>query len=79
MCFYFSGSLISDLSYSRCEDDLDLTETNCGKIWKKHRPSLPAPVNRNSTNKRQSLALMQTNMLNTFIEKSNVSELELNF
>lgn len=29
-----TGSLFSDLSYSRCEDDLTLTETNCGKTWK---------------------------------------------
>ncbi|PNF38684.1 hypothetical protein B7P43_G17870 [Cryptotermes secundus] len=68
-----TGSLFSDLSYSRCEDDLDLTETNCGKIWKKHRPSLPAPGNPNSTNKRQSLAFMQTNILNNHIEKSNMA------
>jgi hypothetical protein len=73
MCFYFSGSLLSDLSYSRCEDDLDLTETNCGKIWKKHRPSLPTPGNANSTNKRHSLASVQTNILNSLVEKGNVS------
>jgi hypothetical protein len=37
-----SGSLLSDLSYSRSEDDLDSTLTRCGKVLKKHRPSLAA-------------------------------------
>jgi hypothetical protein len=50
-----AGSLISDLSYSRYEDDLDLNETNCGKTWKKHRPSLPAPGNPNSKKKKNKI------------------------
>lgn len=33
-----TGSLLSDFSYSRSEDDLDSSVVH-GKTWKKHRPS----------------------------------------
>jgi hypothetical protein len=49
-----SGSLLSDLSYSRSEDDLDSTLTRCGKVWKKHRPSLTAGDEATSAKRRRS-------------------------
>jgi hypothetical protein len=49
-----SGSLLSDLSYSRSEDDLDSTLTRCGKVWKKHRPSLTAGDDPPSAKRRRS-------------------------
>jgi hypothetical protein len=49
-----SGSLLSDLSYSRSEDDLDSTLTRCGKDWKKHRPSLTAGDDPPSAKRRRS-------------------------
>jgi hypothetical protein len=67
--------LFYDLSYSRCEDDLDLTVTNCGKIWKKHRPSLPAAGNPDSTKEQHSFETKQTNVVHTPAEKNNVSVL----
>jgi hypothetical protein len=48
------GSLLSDLSYSRSEDDLDSTLTRSGKIWKRHRPSLTAVDEAASPKKRRS-------------------------
>lgn len=49
-----SGSLLSDLSYSRSEDDLDTTLTRSGKPWKKHRPSLTAGDEATSAKRRRS-------------------------
>lgn len=49
-----TGSLLSDLSYSRSEDDLDSTLTRCGKVWKKHRPSLTAGDDPPSAKRRRS-------------------------
>jgi hypothetical protein len=49
-----AGSLLSDLSYSRSEDDLDSTLTRCGKVWKKHRPSLTADDAPTSSKRRHS-------------------------
>lgn len=48
-----TGSLLSDFSYSRSEDDLDSSLIH-GKTWKKHRPSggiieEPAPKKRRSS------------------------------
>ncbi|XP_067002574.2 rac GTPase-activating protein 1 [Anabrus simplex] len=37
----YTGSLLSDLSYSRSDDDLDLSLTRSGRPWKKHRYSMP--------------------------------------
>jgi hypothetical protein len=48
-----SGSLLSDLSYSRSEDDLDSTLTRCGKVLKKHRPSLTAGEDPPSAKRRR--------------------------
>lgn len=49
---FFVGSLLSDLSYSRSEDDLDVSILQGGKTWKKHRPSTdfaaPPPKKRKS-------------------------------
>jgi hypothetical protein len=53
------GSLLSDLSYSRSEDDLDSTLTRCGKIWKRHRPSLTAG-DEATCNKRRRSAVEKT-------------------
>lgn len=49
-----SGSLLSDLSYSRSEDDLDSTLTRCGKVWKKHRPSVTVDDGATSAKRRRS-------------------------
>lgn len=50
--FFFLGSLLSDFSYSRSEDDLDTSTMQGAKSWKKHRPSTdfaePAPKKRKS-------------------------------
>lgn len=54
-----TGSLLSDLSYSRSEDDLDSTLTRCGKIWKRHRPSLTAG-DEATCNKRRRSAVEKT-------------------
>jgi hypothetical protein len=48
------GSLLSELSYSRSEDDLDSTLTRSGKVWKRHRPSLTAVDEATSNKKRRS-------------------------
>ena len=48
------GSLLSDLSYSRSEDDLDSTLTRCGRVWKRHRPSLTAGDEATNNKKRRS-------------------------
>jgi len=48
------GSLLSDLSYSRSEDDLDSTLTRSGRVWKRHRPSLTAVDEVASPKKRRS-------------------------
>jgi hypothetical protein len=48
------GSLLSDLSYSRSEDDLDSTLTRSGRVWKRHRPSLTAVDEAASPKKRRS-------------------------
>jgi len=48
------GSLLSDLSYSRSEDDLDSTLTRSGRVWKRHRPSLTAADEAASSKKRRS-------------------------
>jgi hypothetical protein len=53
------GSLLSDLSYSRSEDDLDSTLTRCGKVWKRHRPSLTAE-DEAANNKRRRSAVEKT-------------------
>jgi hypothetical protein len=71
-CFYFSGLLFSTYSYSHCEDGIDLTITNCGKIWKKHRPSLPAADNSDCTKKQLSLDTKQTNVVHTPAQENNV-------
>jgi Rac GTPase-activating protein 1 len=42
-----TGSILSDFSYSRSEDDLDGSVMQAGKAWKKHRPStggVPEPA-----------------------------------
>jgi hypothetical protein len=49
-----TGSILSDFSYSRSEDDLDGSVMQAGKAWKKHRPSTggvpePAPKKRRSS------------------------------
>lgn len=47
--FNFVGSLLSDLSFSRSEDDLDVSLLQRDKVWRKHRPStdkLPEPPNK---------------------------------
>ncbi|XP_069683890.1 rac GTPase-activating protein 1 [Periplaneta americana] len=49
-----TGSLLTDLSYSRSEDDLDSTLTRSGKRWRKHRPSLPPNDEQSSAKKRRS-------------------------
>jgi hypothetical protein len=51
---YCAGSILSDFSYSRSEDDLDGSVMQAGKAWKKHRPSTggvpePAPKKRRSS------------------------------
>jgi len=45
---------LSDLSYSRSEDDLDSTLTRSGRVWKRHRPSLTAADEAASSKKRRS-------------------------
>lgn len=48
-----TGSILSDLSYSKSENDLDVSEES-GKTWKKHRPSTepePPQKKRRSSNK----------------------------
>ena len=47
------GSPLSDLSYSRSEDDLDSTLTRSGRVWKRHRPALTA-IEAASPKKRRS-------------------------
>ncbi|KAF2896541.1 hypothetical protein ILUMI_09632 [Ignelater luminosus] len=47
-----TGSLLSDLSYSRSEDDLDMSTAQC-KTWKKHRPSME-PSDEPAVKKRRS-------------------------
>lgn len=49
-----TGSLLSDFSYSRSEDDLDMSAVHGNKAWKKHRkstdhPAEPAPKKRRSS------------------------------
>ncbi|XP_017771675.1 PREDICTED: rac GTPase-activating protein 1-like [Nicrophorus vespilloides] len=52
-----TGSLLSDFSYSKSEDDLDVSALHAGKGWKKHRPSMdqlpePAQKKRRSSNNK---------------------------
>lgn len=49
-----TGSILSDLSVTRSEDDLDVSDARGNLVWKKHRPSLepgslPTPKRRRST------------------------------
>lgn len=50
-----TGSILSDFSYSKSEDDLDSSKILGGKVWKKARPSVdlisdqPAPKKRRSS------------------------------
>lgn len=45
-----TGSLLSDLSYSRSEDDLDTSAIHSGRQWVKHRP---APIAEEPTPKKR--------------------------
>ncbi|XP_063925779.1 rac GTPase-activating protein 1-like isoform X2 [Zophobas morio] len=61
-----TGSILSDFSYSRSEDDLDSSSLQTGKAWKKHRPSTggvaePAvKKRRSSTNKAVEIGSTDT-------------------
>lgn len=71
----FVGSILSDFSYSRSEDDLDCSTMHANKPWKKHRPSSegiaePAPKKqRSSTHKVVEVCLLinkKTNKISKF-------------
>lgn len=47
-----TGSLLSDFSFSRSEDDLDSSNVRVGKVWKTHRSAPPAEEP--TTKKRRS-------------------------
>jgi hypothetical protein len=51
---YTLGSLLSELSYSRSEDDVDSNLTQRRNIWKRHRPSLTAGDDTTNSKRRRS-------------------------
>jgi hypothetical protein len=47
--------------------------THCGKIWKKHRPSLPAAGNEDSAKKQHPFDTKQINTVHKPADKCDVS------
>ncbi|KAL3284596.1 hypothetical protein HHI36_018753 [Cryptolaemus montrouzieri] len=49
-----TGSILSDFSYSKSEDDLDTSKFHTGKSWKKHGPTTDAVPEQPALKKRRS-------------------------
>lgn len=59
-----TGSLLSDLSYSRSEDDLDTSAVQAGRRWMKHRPA-PVVEEPNPKKRRSSSGkVVEVNIIN---------------
>lgn len=60
-----TGSLLSDFSYSKSEDDLDVSNMQSNKTWKKHRPSTGGPQPHEPAQKKRKSSSKTVEISNT--------------